>query len=82
MSLFAFVCIVVVVLGFSWHSVPEGFVGVYYRGGALLDTITESGFHTKLPLLTRHEIVQVTMQTDRVENIECGTSGGGMLRFC
>ncbi|CAN1314098.1 erlin2-b [Linum perenne] len=50
------------------HQVPEGHVGVYWRGGALLDTITEPGFHLKLPLITQYEPVQVTLQTDLVVN--------------
>ncbi|CAN1295636.1 ERLIN2 [Linum perenne] len=50
------------------HQVPEGHVGVYWRGGALLNTITEPGFHFKLPLITQYEPVQVTLQTDQVVN--------------
>ncbi|KAL9262574.1 Erlin-2-B-like protein [Drosera capensis] len=46
------------------HQVPEGHVGVYWRGGALLQTITNPGFHVKLPLITSFEPIQVTLQTD------------------
>ncbi|CAN1314097.1 erlin2-b [Linum perenne] len=63
------------------HQVPEGHVGVYWRGGALLDTITEPGFHLKLPLITQYEPVQVTLQTDLVRDIPCGTKGGVMINF-
>ncbi|KAM2541974.1 hypothetical protein TB2_021473 [Malus domestica] len=45
------------------HQVPEGHVGVYWRGGALLKTITDPG---DLPLVTHFEPVQVTLQTDEV----------------
>ncbi|KAK9935032.1 hypothetical protein M0R45_022148 [Rubus argutus] len=54
------------------HQVPEGHVGVYWRGGALLKTITDPGFHLKLPLITQYEPVQVTLQTDQ---------GGVMINF-
>ncbi|XP_020100935.1 erlin-2-B isoform X2 [Ananas comosus] len=57
--------------GSSWyilHQVPEGHVGVYWRGGALLKTITNPGFHLKLPLVTKFEPIQVTLQTDQVVN--------------
>ncbi|KAM3706910.1 hypothetical protein ACJW31_03G186100 [Castanea mollissima] len=55
--------------GFSiLHQVPEGHVGVYWRGGALLKTITDPGFHLKLPFITHYEPVQVTLQTDQVVN--------------
>lgn len=63
------------------HQVPEGHVGVYWRGGALLKTISEPGFHLMLPYITRFEPIQVTIQTDKVKNIPCGTKGGVMIDF-
>ncbi|KAH9331690.1 hypothetical protein KI387_003798, partial [Taxus chinensis] len=63
------------------HEVPEGHVGVYWRGGALLNTITDPGFHLKIPVLTRYEPIQVTIQTDEVKDIPCGTKGGVLIYF-
>uniref|UniRef100_A0A5B7A8U1 Putative erlin-1 n=1 Tax=Davidia involucrata TaxID=16924 RepID=A0A5B7A8U1_DAVIN len=63
------------------HQVPEGHVGVYWRGGALLKTITDPGFHLKMPLITNFEPIQVTLQTDLVRDIPCGTKGGVMINF-
>jgi len=63
------------------HRIPEGHVGVYYRGGALLEGVTGPGFHLKAPLITEHHAVQVTVQTDKVRNIPCGTSGGTIISF-
>ncbi|XP_028778180.1 erlin-2-B-like [Neltuma alba] len=63
------------------HQVPEGHVGVYWRGGALLKTITEPGFHLKMPFITQYEPVQVTMKTNMVNSILCGTKGGVMIIF-
>lgn len=63
------------------HQVPEGHVGVYWRGGALLKTISEPGFHLMVPLITNYEPIQVTIQTDEVKNIPCGTKGGVMIHF-
>ncbi|XP_050268532.1 uncharacterized protein LOC126712990 [Quercus robur] len=40
-----------------------------------------SGFHLKLPFITRYEPVQVTLQTDQVSDIPCGTKGGVMINF-
>lgn len=53
---------------------------MYYRGGALLDDIKDPGFHWRAPF-TRFEPIQVSIQTDSVTNIACGTSGGVMLYF-
>ncbi|KAI3929902.1 hypothetical protein MKW98_004056 [Papaver atlanticum] len=63
------------------YQVPEGHVGVYWRGGALLKTITDPGFHMKMPLITQFEPVQVTLQKDQVKDIPCGTKGGVMIYF-
>jgi len=63
------------------HRIEEGHVAVYYRGGALLDTIAQPGFHMMLPFITSHKIIQTTLQTDEVKNVPCGTSGGVMIYF-
>lgn len=63
------------------HQIPEGHVGVYWRGGALLRTITEPGYHTLIPFITTYDVIQVTLQTDQVTNIPCGTKGGVMIYF-
>jgi erlin len=62
------------------HVVDEGHRGVYYRGGALLNYVSEPGFHLKSPITTLKQ-VQVTVQTDSVTNIPCGTSGGVVINF-
>ncbi|KAK9915129.1 hypothetical protein WJX75_005056 [Coccomyxa subellipsoidea] len=64
-----------VFLKFSLHSVPEGHVGVYWRGGSLLSRVTEPGLRLKLPFLDLFSPIQVTLQTDKVADIPCGTKG-------
>jgi len=66
---------------FGLHSVPEGHIGVYFRGGALISGTSGPGFNVKMPLFTTVEYVQVTVQTDRVKNIPCGTSTGVTISF-
>ena len=73
--------IVFICVCFGLHSVPEGYVGVYFRGGALIEGTTDPGFHVKIPLITSVEYVQVTLQTDSVLNIPCGTSAGVTIWF-
>ncbi len=65
----------------GFHIIDEGHVGVYYRAGALLETTAEPGFHFKLPIITSYENIQVTVQTDKVTNIPCGTAGGVVIYF-
>ncbi|CAJ0922559.1 unnamed protein product, partial [Mesorhabditis belari] len=63
------------------HKIDEGSVGIYYRGGALLDEISDPGYHVKIPYITTVKQVQITIQTDTVENVPCGTQGGVMIYF-
>eukprot|EP01117_Protostelium_nocturnum_P011882 TRINITY_DN4339_c0_g1_i1.p1 TRINITY_DN4339_c0_g1~~TRINITY_DN4339_c0_g1_i1.p1 ORF type:complete len:277 (+),score=91.02 TRINITY_DN4339_c0_g1_i1:122-952(+) len=65
----------------SIHSVEEGHVGVYWRGGALVKRISHPGWHLKVPFLDQFENVQTTLQTDKVTDIPCGTSGGVMIKI-
>lgn len=65
----------------SIHKVDEGHYGVYYRGGALLERVTKPGYHLKIPLIDQAENVQITVQTDKVTEIPCGTSGGVLIWF-
>lgn len=73
--------VLVVVLNLSLHRVEEGHVGVYYRAGALLPVYSKPGIHMLIPLLTVYRSIQVTLQTDQVNNVPCGTSGGVLIYF-
>ena len=63
------------------HKVDEGFVGIYFRGGSLQNRTTKPGYHFKIPFLDRAENVQISVQTDQVTDIPCGTSGGVLIWF-
>ena len=51
------------------HIIHEGHVGIYTRGGAVLSGVNEPGLHTMVPIITRFNEVQITIQTDKVTNI-------------
>lgn len=63
------------------HKVQEGHVGIYWRGGALLKQYSLPGFHFKIPGLTSFDEVQISVQTDKVVDIPCGTSSGVVIYF-
>ena len=73
--------VILIITHYSIVKVPEGHVAVYFRGGALLSHVDDSGYHVKLPGITHAEFVQTSVQTDKVLKIPCGTSGGTMLEF-
>ena len=54
---------------------------MYFRGGAMLQTMSTPGFHMMIPFLTAVRNIQTTLQTDEVKNVPCGTSGGVMIYF-
>lgn len=66
-----------IIFMYGIYECPEGHRCVYYRGGSLLDDISEPGFNYKLPFLTTAYPVQVTWDNDRISNIVCGSSQGG-----
>lgn len=79
--LFAFIPVFFLLWNGGVHRIEEGHVGVYFRGGALMKETTQPGFHFALPLITQVHSVQVSVQTDQVMNIPCGTSGGVVIEF-
>lgn len=72
---------VLILMSQGIHKVDEGHVGVYWRGGALLNTLSYPGWQLKVPFITSFSQVQVSVQTDRVRSIPCGTSGGVLIHF-
>ncbi len=63
------------------HTIQEGHIGIYTLGGALLDGYTEPGLHISWPFVMSVHQVQVTLQTDQVTNIPCGTASGVLIYF-
>lgn len=53
----------------AFHVIDSGYIGVYKRGGAMLDSWTEPGLHFMIPFITKYHQVQVTLQTDQVKDI-------------
>ena len=81
MFMFGVAIAIAIIVQSSLHRIEEGHTGVYYRGGALLNTMSSPGFHLMIPLITSFKSVQTTLQTDEVKNVPCGTSGGVMIYF-
>jgi len=72
---------VILIMLLGLHQIPEGHVGVYWRKGALTEIIAEPGFQIMIPFITKYATAQVTLQTDTVTDIPCGTSGGTTVYF-
>ena len=67
----ALVTMYVLVFGMSLHSVHEGYVGVYWRGGALLPTVTKPGLHAQIPIITTFSEVRCSLVAVAVALTHC-----------
>ncbi|VDL98631.1 unnamed protein product [Schistocephalus solidus] len=72
----------ILILSSSLHIIDEGFVGVYYRGGALLQQISSPGFHMMIPLITTFRAVQVLIFYSSISCRQpCKRMNGGVVIY-
>jgi len=81
MGVALFGLVLALIAGTGLHQIREGHVGLYWRGGALLQGMSGPGLHWRTPLIESYAEVQTTIQTDSVSDIPCGTSGGVVITF-
>ena len=65
----------------GFHEVKEGYVGIYKRLGVLQPGLSMPGFHFRLPFVETFIEMKVSIQTDVVQDIPCGTSNGTLVKF-
>jgi len=70
------VAVVAAVLLSSLHKVEEGSVGIYFRFGALMESVTHPGIHYMLPFVTSMHQVQIRPQTDTIPPMAVITRDG------
>ena len=56
-------------------------MGIYKRLGVLQKGLSNPGFHFRIPFLENYIEMKVSIQTDVVKNIPCGTSNGTLVYF-
>lgn len=65
----------------GFHEVSEGYVGIYKRFGVLQKKLSEPGYHFRIPFVEEFIEIKVSIQTDTVNNVPCGTSNGTLVYF-
>ena len=65
----------------GFHEVKEGYVGIYKKLGVLQPGLSPPGFHFRIPFYEEFIEMKVSIQTDVVTNIPCGTSNGTLVYF-
>lgn len=71
-----FVALVTMVVMSAVHKIEEGSVGIYFKYGALLDTITHPGIHYMTPFIVDVEQIQIRPQTDTLKPVVSITKDG------
>lgn len=61
--------------------IEEGHIGVYYRGGRLLDYFNDPGLYFQIPFLTKMQQVQINIKSDTIHHLSCLTKAGVHLYF-
>lgn len=54
---------------------------MYKRFGVLQKKYKDPGYHFRIPYVDEFLEVKVTLQTDEVKDIPCGTSNGTLVYF-
>ena len=71
------ILVVLLAIGMSsHHTIKEGHVGIYFKYGALQESIALPGVHWKAPFVTSVEEVQVRSQTDTLDMMSAVTKDG------
>ena len=65
----------------GFHEVKEGYVGIYKKLGVLQQPLSGPGFHFRIPFYEEFIEMKVSIQTDVVTSIPCGTSNGTLVQF-
>jgi len=67
---------IIVLLADSGHKIEEGYIGIYYKNGALQDGFTEPGIHFKSPFVSTVKMINVRKSTEELDSCPCVTQDG------
>jgi len=65
----------------GYHTVKEGYVGVYYKFGALQDAITDPGVHFRQAFVTTTSSVLIRPEEKNMPSVEVVTKDGIEINF-
>lgn len=85
MSLVQTVCILLAGYGLlmlmGFYTIREGQVGLVKEFGVLKSDLIDPGFHFRIPVMQEIIRMDLMIQTDKVENVPCGTANGLLIQF-
>ena len=65
----------------GFHTIKEGYVGLYKHFGVLQKNLAAPGIHFMVPFYSECIPIKIKIQTDVVQNIPCGTADGTLIEF-
>ena len=60
----------------SYHKINEGYVGIYFRHGALRDKVTDPGVHFLMPFFEDYNEVRIRPETFKMDPVLSITKDG------
>jgi len=75
-SIILMLAIITACLVDSYHKINEGFVGIYFRHGAIQNRVSEPGVHLMRPFIDDYTEVQIRPETHTMEPVKAITKDG------
>ena len=67
---------IAILMGTSAHKIMQGEIGIYFKGGALQDKVTQPGIHFAMPFITEIQRIKIRPRTDKLPAITTITKDG------
>jgi regulator of protease activity HflC (stomatin/prohibitin superfamily) len=65
----------------GYHKIEEGYVGVYFKFGALQEGITEPGVHMRQPFVSTSRSILIRPEETKMSNVQAITKDGIEITF-
>merc|ERR1712106_1041922 len=75
-SIFLVLALTVACIVDSYHKINEGYVGIYFRHGAIQDRVSEPGVHLMRPLIDDYKEVKIRPETHLMDPVKAITKDG------
>jgi len=75
-SIFLVLALTVACIVDSYHKINEGYVGIYFRHGAIQDRVSEPGVHLMRPFIDDYKEVKIRPETHLMDPVKAITKDG------
>ena len=75
-SLIVIIGITIACIADSYHKIHEGYVGIYFKHGALQDRVTDPGVHFMMPFIEEYREVRIRPETFAMDSVLAITKDG------